>query len=43
MSLIRWAWARLSQNQWQFYKSFSSGLKDIVWKSEASAEEEKTR
>ncbi|CAA7399601.1 unnamed protein product [Spirodela intermedia] len=25
----------------KFYKSFSSGLKDIVWKSEANAEEEK--
>lgn len=26
---------------WQFYKSFSSGLKDIVWKSEGSTEEQR--
>lgn len=35
----RWLiWYSISLITWQFYKSFSSGLKDIVWKSEETVE-----
>ena len=28
----------ISLIMWQFYKSFSSGLKDVVWKSDQTIE-----
>lgn len=30
--------AYISLIMWQFYKSFSSGLKDVVWKSDQTIE-----
>lgn len=32
-------WYSTSLTMWQFYKSFSSGLKDVVWKAEENTEE----